>query len=348
MYFPQTWLTGKAGFREGRPSELGPDTRTPIVSDDESSFLNARPVLTSPPRVYHYFLLGIVVLVLGFNWPILHRGVELIPPLWLITLRLWGGALIGFGINAAARKPAALPRQDWKIIAVLGIFRLLTIFVLIFFALQILPPGRSGILVWTGTLWTVPLAVAFLGERLSRMQIWGLAIGMFGLGVVVEPWELSLSEPRVLWGYLMLLGAAFSVAWTSVYIRSHSWGATSLVSAPWQMLAGAAPALAAALAFSGPLDIEWTWETALIVVYQITLAGPLAVWCQLEAFRHIPAVSVNLTLMATPVVGLLSSWWLADEAFTLPLWSGLFLITAGVTANVLGDENMRPVREKVT
>lgn len=298
----------------------------------------------SASRLFHYLLLGSVVLSLGFNWPIIAMGVDLIPPLWLMTYRFWGGALVGFAMNAVAGQRASFPRQDWKIVPILGILRLGAIYALVFYALQFLPPGRSGILVWTGTLWTVPIAMVFLKERMSGMQVAGLAVGMAGLVMVLDPGTLSASEPKIVWGYVMLMGAALSVAWTSVYIRAHRWGANALASTPWQLVAGGIPSLAAAVIFEGTPDIRWTWAVVWIVVYQTTLASPLAVWGQLEAFRRLPAISVNLSLMATPVVGLLSSWWLVDEQLTLGVVSGLALLTAGVAANILGDPNMRRVR----
>jgi len=299
-------------------------------------------------QVYSYFVLGMAVLSLGVNWPIVSIGLETISPLWMMTLRLWGGAMVGFAMNALAGQRPFVPRQDRRIVPILGVFRLLGIFLLVFFALQVLPPGRSGILVWTGALWAVPMAVIFLGERMSRMQIAGLAAGMVGLAVVLEPWGFSLSEPRVLWAYLMLLGASLSAAWTSVYMRAHRWGSNSLASTPWQMVAGGIPALTAALVFDGIPDVAWTSGTVFIVLFQMTLAGPVVVWGQMEAFRNLPAISVNLTLMAVPVVGLLSSWWLVDEQLTLGVVSGLALITAGVAASIVGDRNLRPVRSGLT
>ena len=315
---------------------------------DESQPLTERLSSSSGPRLVHYFLLGGVVLGLGFNWPILDRGVELISPLWLMTFRLWGGALVGFGMNAVAGQLPRLPRRDMRAAAILGVFRLLAIFVFVFFALQILPPGRSGILVWTGTLWAVPIAWVFLGERMSGMQTIGLVVGMSGMAVVVEPWGLNPAEPSVVWGYLMLMGAALSAAWTSVYMRGHRWASNALASTPWQMLAGGIPALAAALLIDGLPDIQWNWLTGSIVAYEMTIAGPLVVWAQLEVFRSLPAISVNLTLMATPVVALVSSWWLAGEMFTAPLVIGLILITGGVAANILSERRMRFVRTPLT
>ncbi len=319
-----------------------------IVGRDES--LRVADLTVPPPasRILPYFFLGGIVLGLGFNWPLLDIGVDSMPPLWLMTFRLLGGALVGFGMNAVVGRRASLARQDRKIVTILGIFRLFAIFIFVFYALQILPPGRSAILVWTSTLWTVPMAAVFLGERMSRMQTSGLVIGMLGMGVVVEPWALSFSEPRVIWGYLLLTGAALSAAWTSVYIRGHSWTASPLASTPWQMLAGGVPALAAALAVEGVPDIHWTWAVWGVLAYQSTVAGPFVVWAHLSALRHIPVVTANLTLMATPVVGLLASWWWADEVITLTLVAGLALIIAGVVANIFGDAHLRPFRSGMT
>ncbi len=295
-------------------------------------------------RIYNYLVLGVAVLALGFNWPIVDIGLETISPLWMMTLRLWGGAMVGFAMNAMAGQRPFVPRQDRRIVPVLGIFRLVAIFLLVFFALQVLPPGRSGILVWTGTLWAVPMAVVFLGERMSRVQIAGLVAGMMGLVVVLEPWTFSLDQPRVMWGYVMLLIASLSAAWTSVYMRAHRWGSNSLSSTPWQMLAGGLPVLAAALVVDGLPDIAWTPVIVLIVLFQMTLAGPVVVWGQMEAFRNLPAISVNLTLMAVPVVGLIASWWMVDEQLTLGVVAGLVLISAGVAANVLGDGETKSLR----
>jgi drug/metabolite transporter (DMT)-like permease len=53
--------------------------------------------------------------------------------------------------------------------------------------------------------------------------------------------------------------------------------------------------------------------------------------------RHLAAVSANLTLMAVPVVGVVSSAILVGEPVTATLLTGLVLIIAGVTLNLLSD-----------
>ncbi|NIR38934.1 MAG: EamA family transporter, partial [Actinobacteria bacterium] len=77
-------------------------------------------------------------------------------------------------------------------------------FMLVFLALEIVPPGRSSILIWTSSLWTVPIAAAFLGERMSRLRWAGLLAGVAGILFVFEPTRLDWGDSRVLLGHGML------------------------------------------------------------------------------------------------------------------------------------------------
>ncbi|MDP9118968.1 MAG: DMT family transporter, partial [Actinomycetota bacterium] len=121
-----------------------------------------------------YLLAAATVAVLGLNWPIMAAGVDLVPPLWLAAFRMGGAALV----VAAAMSTRGVPRPqaaDRPILWSVGLVRLALVTALVFSALEFVPPGRSSILVYTASLWTVPLAVAFLHERLTSFRIAGLA-----------------------------------------------------------------------------------------------------------------------------------------------------------------------------
>jgi drug/metabolite transporter (DMT)-like permease len=83
--------------------------------------------------------------------------------------------------------------------------------------------------------------------------------------------------------------------------------------------------------------IDWTPQLGLVVAYQGVLATGFAFWAQITILRNMAAVSANLTLMAVPVVGVVSSALLVGEAITAPLVVGLALIISGVTVNLLSD-----------
>jgi drug/metabolite transporter (DMT)-like permease len=230
---------------------------------------------------------------------------------------------------------------DRPILWSVGLLRLAVVTALVFSALEFVPPGRSSILVYTASLWTVPLAVAFLQERLTSFRVAGLALGSAGVVLLFEPWALDWSETQVLVGLGMLLVAAIANAATTVHIRAHRWAGTPFELMPWQLAVAAVPITILAAAIEGAPEIRWTGTTVAIVAYQILLGSAFGFWGLLTISRSLPAITTNLTLMAVPVVGLLSSSWIADERLTPAVAASLVLILAGVGLGMLSDRRER-------
>ncbi|MGI9648339.1 MAG: DMT family transporter [Acidimicrobiia bacterium] len=296
--------------------------------------------LESPPIVSRgtaYFLLALVVLILGINWPLLATGLESISPLWLAVFRLTGGTLTVLLFAAATGRLVRPPRQDYPIIGSVAVFRLALVFILVFGALEFVPPGRSSILVWTTSLWTVPLAAFFVDEHMDRLRWLGLIIGLGGIVLVFEPTRLDWTDGRLLLGHLMLLSAAALLASVSVHVRHHTWASTPLALLPWQLMVAALPMLTIALLVEGIPAIDWTWQLAGIVAFQATMASGVALWGSLTALRTLPAITTNLTLMAIPVIGLISSAVLVGESLTAGVIGGLILVLGGVGLNIVSD-----------
>lgn len=284
-----------------------------------------------------YLLLILVVIVLGLNWPIMATGLQSITPVWMGVFRVAGAALVVLTLAALTGKLRMPPRRDMPMILSMALFRLAAVFVLVFTALRLVPAGRSSVVVWTTSLWTVPIAAVFLGERMSGKRWVGLAAGITGVVVLSEPWSLSWSRPGVAVGHGLLILAAITNAATAVHIRGHRWTITPLEAIPWQLAGAAVPLLILALAVEGVPVIEWTPQLGAVVAYQGMLATGVAFWAQIVILRNLPAVSANLTLMGVPVVGVVSSALLLGELITLTLTLGLVLVMLGVALNLLAE-----------
>lgn len=278
-------------------------------------------------------LLAGTVLTLGFNWPLLALGLRQVSPLWLSSLRLLGATAVIFTIATASGRLRPPPRKDRAVIASVAFGRLIIVMVLVFMALRLVPAGRSSVLVWTSSLWTVPLAATFLGERMTSRRWQGLFAGIAGMLILVEPWQSNL-RPSVLLGYGLLLIAAVTQAATAVHVRGHNWTASPLELLPWQLLTAVVPLTLVTIALEGIPPIDWTLGLALIVAYQGILATGFATWAQLTVLRRLPAVTTNLTLMMVPVIGLLSSAAVLGEQLTLSTLVGAGLIALGVLTGV--------------
>ena len=283
-----------------------------------------------------YVLAAATVAVLGLNWPIMAHGVDLVPPLWLAAFRMAGAAIV-VGAVMLPRGVTPPAREDRAILWSVGLVRLSLVTALVFSALAFVPPGRSSILVYTASLWTVPLAVAFLHERLTRLRIAGLVLGTIGVILLLEPWTLDWGDADLLLGLGMLLVAAIGNAATTVHIRAHRWSGTPLQLMPWQLAIAAIPIAAIAGLVEGLPEIRWTAATVAVVGYQVLLASAFGFWGLLTISRSLPAITTNLILMAVPVVGLVSSIPLADEVLTIAVVASLVLILAGVALGVASD-----------
>jgi drug/metabolite transporter (DMT)-like permease len=290
-----------------------------------------------------YPVLVFVVLSLGVNWPVMSIALRSLTPIWMAVLRLATAAVTLFAVTTATRRLEHPARRDYPIVLSVAFVRLALVFTLVFFALEIVPAGRSSILVWTAALWTVPIAVVFVGEHMSRMRWAGLAVGIAGLVLVLEPTRFDWTDGRVLLGHGLLLGAAVAQASVSVHVRHHSWGATPLTLLPWQLLVATVPILAIALVWEGIPSIEWSVGLAANIAFQGIVVSGFAVWGQLTVLRSHPAISTNLVLMAVPVIGLLSSVIVLDESLTAGVVAGLVLVLAGVATGRVADAR-RPVQ----
>jgi drug/metabolite transporter (DMT)-like permease len=219
----------------------------------------------------------------------------------------------------------------------MAVFRLTTVFLLVFTGLQLVPAGRSSVVVWTTSLWTVPIAALFLGERMTGRRWVGLALGITGVVVLFEPWSFDWAQSDVAIGHGLLILAAIVNAATAVHIRGHRWTMTPLGAAPWQLVGAAIIMVTLGLVVDGLPVIEWTPQLVWVVLYQGVLATGVAFLAQIVILRNLAAVSTNLTLMAVPVVGVASSAILLGEDVTTTLALGLMLVILGVALNLLSD-----------
>jgi len=295
----------------------------------------AEPPVMRRPAVY--LLAAATVAVLGLNWPIMANGVSAMPALWLAAFRMAGAAALVASImvaRGALRRPS---RHDIPILLTVGLLRLAFVTAAVFAALRFVPPGRSSILVYTSTLWVVPMAALVLHERLTPLRLAGLALGCAGLVLLVAPWSLDWSDASVRTGMGLLLLAAIGSAATTVHVRAHRWRATPLELMPWQFAIAVLPVTLIAVAVDGPPSVEWSVSTVGIVAYQIALASAFGVWGGLTVARSLPAISANLMLMAVPAVGLASSILLVNEPASLLVVLSLVLVLAGVGLGLLSD-----------
>jgi drug/metabolite transporter (DMT)-like permease len=284
-----------------------------------------------------YALLAVTILILGVNWPLNTIALRSVSPLWFTVFRVGGATVVMGVLNLARGQLRVPPRHDWSVILAVGLFRVAGVFALVFLALKFVPPGRSSVLVYTASVWAVPIATVFLHERMSALRWIGLVVGIGGIVLLFEPWQFVWSDGQTLLGHGFLLLAAILLASTAVYIRGHRWQVSPLNALPWQLLLAVGALLGTALVVEGRPVVHWSWPFVANLSFQSVLVSGFALWATQTVLRRLGATSTTLLMMAVPVVGLVSSVLILQETISAVGLLGVAAILGGVAASAAAD-----------
>jgi drug/metabolite transporter (DMT)-like permease len=284
-----------------------------------------------------FALIAFVIVVWGVNWPFMKLALADMPPVWFAAWRL-GIATLFFAVVFAVRRQFPWPKRgDLPILVSLVILQLVGTMGLVHIALAWVEPGRSAILSHTHPLWAAVLAVIFLREKLGRVRVLGIALGIGGIVAVFNPLTLDWSAENVVAGHLLLLWSAFNLAGGMVHARGHKWQGSPLEIMPLANLLAALLMTGLAFTFEGGETINWSMRLIVILIFNGVVVGALGFLAYTMAARAVPSSKLALYLLVTPVLGLLSSSIVLGEVLTAPKIVGLILVSTGVALVTAGD-----------
>jgi drug/metabolite transporter (DMT)-like permease len=280
-------------------------------------------------------LLALLTLIWGVHWAVVKTGLEYMPPLSYASLRVATGlatmmALLAVQGRLRRPDPANLP-----IMASIGLGQIGAGVAIQVLALQVVPAGRSAVLLYTMPLWVaVVLALAFR-VRPSRPELVGLVLGLTGLAALLNPAVIDWQSPVELVGTLGLLVNAVIWAGVTIHVRRHRWTQTPLELQPWMLLLALVPLVVLALALEPGRAIRWEPITVAVLVYSGPLATAFAYWASQAITRSLGAQASGTGFLATPVVGLVAGAFLLGESLGGADLIGFVLILGGVGVTTL-------------
>jgi len=279
-------------------------------------------------------LLGLIALAWGSSYLFIKIGVETLPPLSLVFMRLLVGLAILGAVVIVTRTP--LPRDPRTLghLAILGAVNIAIPFWLIGWAEQHISSGLAGILQSAAPFFTLVLAASFVhDEHITRDRVAGMAIGFLGILVLSAP---NLAEVGTAAGAQRLLGelgvvlASLAYATGNTYARRTLRETRPLVLATGQV--GWALAMVVALAFlvDGGITLPSVPEAWFAVGWLGSVGTGFAYVIFFRLLTGWGPTRASLVAYLLPVVAVVLGVVVLGETVDATFLAGAALIVAGI------------------
>jgi drug/metabolite transporter (DMT)-like permease len=197
-----------------------------------------------------------------------------------------------------------------------------------FFALTLIPLGQVVSIEFTMPIWTAILAASFLGERMNLAKILAIALGLFGVAIIVRP-STSGVDP----GQLIALGAAVGFGTSIAMMKSLTRTETTLRIIFWMLVIQSAAGLL-------PSVYVWQWPSSWASGWLVVIAvcGTFSHYCMARAMLYADAtVVVPMDFLRVPLTAL-AGWLIYAEQLDVLTVLGAALILAGNLLNLRSSD----------
>ena len=264
-----------------------------------------RPTFAAHQRYGALAMLGLSVLLLGVNWPVMKLGLDYFSPFWMVCLRfLLSAPVVAALIVISARRLPVLTRADLPVIVGVATFQFVGMMGLVTLALTLVPAGTASILIYTTPAWLLLIDMILGDAKIGVKRKAAALMSAAGCAVVV----LSSGKSDV-WGALLIILIA-SALWAIAMrlVNRHKWQGGVRDALFWQMLIAGLVLLPVAYVIEGPFAPQ---SLTPVSVSLLVFIGPAASGAgfgfMIAAGRSLPASRVALISTGTPLIGFSSA-----------------------------------------
>jgi drug/metabolite transporter (DMT)-like permease len=277
----------------------------------------------------------LLFIFLGFMWGSSYLFIKIgvdngLPPFTLIALRLGIGFLLLASVVAYARE--SLPREPrmYGHLFVMAVVNIAIPFALITFAEQAVASSVAAVINSAVPLFVIVVASIFLvGETITVNRVAGLVVGFVGVAILVGFDVKDLGSANAL-GELALIGSTISYACGAVYSKAHIHGLRPMIPAVFQVGFALVIVTVLALVFERPLEVAFTPESILAVVWLGLLGSGLAYLVFFRILGRWGATRTSLVAYLLPVYGIALGALVLEEPIAASTLLGTGLVIGGI------------------
>ncbi|HKB65622.1 MAG TPA: EamA family transporter [Pyrinomonadaceae bacterium] len=278
----------------------------------------------------------LLCLIWGSTWLFIKLGLDDLPPFTFAGIRFVIASAILFAVIKARR--LSLPRTgaDWILLAVTGVLSFSLNYGLLFWGEQYISSGLAALLQATIPAFGLVFAHLYLpGERLTPAKIFGIVMGVAGVGVVFSN-QLSVAGPRALAGCAALVVGSACAAAANVLVKKNGGKLDPAILAGGQMFFGLIPLLAIGIPLEGsPFQFHWT-RMAIIALFYLAIVGSVAAFLLYYwLVQHMDVTKTMLVALVTPVIAVTLGVMVLHEELNWRTFAGGAMIMSGIGLIVL-------------
>lgn len=264
------------------------------------------------------WVLVLLTLVWGLNWPVMKLGVSgtpaapaPYPPLFFRALSMSFGLPVLAAALLLLKIPLALPRSQWTPALKLALPNMMVWHVIVIVAVQQLSSGRSAILGYSMPIFVALLGWALYGDRLAGRQLLGVAAAGLGIGLLLANEFGKLAGAPLAAGAVLVAAAIW--AYGTHRLRRAELGVPLLTVVLWMT------AMTTVLIWTLSLVLErdaWRWPAPAVawaIAYNAVAVFGFAHAAWFYLARSMPPVASSISVMLIPVLGTFSgALWLGE------------------------------------
>jgi drug/metabolite transporter (DMT)-like permease len=254
-------------------------------------------------------------------------GLPYIEPLTFLAVRLGSAAIImaAIALLAGARRPNT--NEIGHSLVAGSLMHGLTLGGVFTAISQGVPAGISALILGLQPIVTSALADRLMGEKITRLQSVGLALGLVGILLVLHDRNIVLAGSVLGWvaSFLSLIGITLGTLYQKSYCGSIDWRTGNLV----QYVGAAVLFTLGAFAFE-TREINWTGELIFAMVWLVLVLSIAAVALMYWLIRRSAATGFASLFYLVPVVTTLFAYILFGERLDSISIFGMLVCTGGV------------------
>lgn len=271
------------------------------------------------------FLTILAAILWGTSFPAIRIGLRYIDAILFVFMRFLVALIVTLTILILTRKIQFEFKNDKKLLGFIGISNGIA-YLLQYIGMNYTSAAKASLFVNLTSIWVALLSTKLIDEHFGRKKAIGVFSGIFGLFLVTTNLNLSVLNTEHLVGDLLVISAGIVWAFFIIYNKKLIMNKNdSSQVATWILAITLLPMLPFVLFSINNLFLI-PLEGWLSIIYTAIFCWVIPYHLWLEGLKHISASNSTILLLTEILVATIIGVLLLNEAITLVMGIGAFLI----------------------